>query len=216
MVGMSPLRKWLDTASALFRGGGSVASDSHLKDLAAEAERASPGTRWAVYNRLGDAYLKAGDRLRALRYFGKAIDALLVDDQPEPARAVAKKVVRLHPEAVRTLCTLTWLDLASKNIPAAISSLNEYVAVAKEGNRERLACGQVLEMGRLVPDPAFLGEVVKGLDALGCTPEAGQAKKWAEEDGSPSTPKDQKTRYALCLKAAIGSNVKMKTKGTLA
>jgi hypothetical protein len=122
-VAMSFLRKWIDSLSGKVGGAGSGTSDWQLKELAAEAERASPGARWAVFNRLGDAYLKADDRLRALRYFGKAIDALLEDDQPEPARAVAKKVIRLHPEAIRTLCTLTWLDLASMKPGAAAASL---------------------------------------------------------------------------------------------
>jgi tetratricopeptide (TPR) repeat protein len=213
---MSFLRNWLDSLNALFRGGGTGASERQLKELAAEAERASPGARWAVFNRLGDAYLKVGDRLRALRYFGKAIDALLEDDQPEPARAVAKKVIRLHPEAVRTLCTLTWLDLASGKTLAAVASLQEYVAVAKEGRRERLACGQILEMARLVADARFLEEAGKALEDLGCTADAAQAKEWAGQGGSPAASHDQKTLYVLCLKAAIGSNAKMKTKGALA
>jgi hypothetical protein len=216
MVGMSFLQRLRDSLNALFQGGGTGASDRQLKELAAEAERASPGARWAVFNRLGDAYLKADDRLRALRYFGKAIDSLLEDDQPEPARAVAKKVIRLHPEAVRTLCTLTWLDLASMKIPAAVASLHEYVAVAKEGKREHLACGQILEMARLVSDPLFLDEVVKALGKLGCTGDLRQAKEWADGGGSPGAPKAPKELYVLCLKAAIGSNVKMKTKGALA
>ncbi len=213
---MSLLQKWLDSLRSLLGDGGSGASDRRLKELAAEAEKASPGARWAVFNRLGDAYLKTGDRLRALRYFGKAIDALLEDDQPEPARAVAKKVVRLHPEAIRTLCTLTWLDLASMRTVAAISSLQAYVEVAKEGNRERLACGQIQEMARLVSDPAFLEEAAQALDLLGCTADAEQAREWASQGGSPQAPKNPKQLYALCLKAAIGSNQRMKTKGTLA
>ena len=213
---MSFFTKWVDSLSALVRRGGSEASDRQLRDLAVEAEKAAPGARWAVFNRLGDAYLKADDRPRALRYFGKAIDALLEDDQPEPARAVAKKVIRLHPEAVRTLCTLTWLDLASMKIPAATSSLQKYVDGAKAGNQERLACGHVLEMSRLVADKTFLDEAVKALGTLGCEAELAQAKEWAGVGRSPSAPTDRKSQSVSCLKAAIGSNVRMKTKGTVA
>ncbi len=191
-------------------------SERQLKDMAARAEKASPGTRWTIFNRLGDAYLKSGDRLRALRYFGKAIDALLEDDQPEPARAVAKKVIRLHPEAIRTLCTLTWLDLSSMKAEAAISSLLEYVAVAKEGQRERLACGQILEMARLARSPEFLEEAAKALDELGCTADGAEARGWKEAGGSPDAPEDPDELYRLCLRAAIGSNIKMKTRGALA
>jgi len=215
-IGMSLLRSWLDSLKSLTGGTGGGVSDRELRELAAEAERASPGARWAVFNRLGDAYLKADDRIRALRYFGKSIDALLEDDQPEPARAVAKKVIRLHPEAIRTLCTLTWLDLASMKSPAAVATLKEYVKVAKEGKRERLACGQILEMTRLVSDPLFLAEAVTALEGLGCTADSAQAREWLEGGGSPTAPKDPKELHILCLKAAIGSNQKMKTKGALA
>lgn len=186
-----------------------------MKELAAEAERASPGARWAVFNRLGDAYLKAGDRTRALRYFGKAIDALLEDGQPEPARAVAKKVVRLHPEAIRTLCTLTWLDLASMKLPEAKVSLARYVKAAKEGKREHLACAQVLEMARLIPEPEFLSEVSNALDHLGCSSDSDRVKGWATEMTYESASVDAKRLHHLCLKAAIGSNVKLKDKGAL-
>ncbi len=213
---MSILRKCLDSVNALFQGGGGGASDRQLRNLAAEAEGAPQGARWAVFNRLGDAYLKAGDRVQALSSFGKAIDALLEDDQLEPARAVAKKVIRLHPEAVRTLCTLVWLDLASKKIPTAVASLHQYVEVAREGEQERLACGQVLEMARLVSDPVFLEAAVIALDNLGSTADSVQAKEWAAHGGSSTAPKRPKKLYVLCLKAAIGSNVELKTKGSLA
>ncbi|MBT8396787.1 MAG: hypothetical protein HKO65_03360 [Gemmatimonadetes bacterium] len=213
---MNLFRKWRESLNGLFGSGGTGSSDRHLKELAAEAERASPGARWAVFNRLGDAYLKEDDRIRALRYFGKAIDALLEDDQPEPARAVAKKVIRLHPEAIRTLCTLTWLDLASMKVGAAVASLEEYVTVAKEGKRERLACGQILEMARLFSDTTFLEATVKALETLGCSEDSAQAAEWAASGGSPTAPEDRKQLYISCLKAAIGSNKKMKAKGSLA
>jgi len=212
---MSLLRTWLDSVKSLFGGTKGGISDRQLKDMAADAEKSSLGARWAVFNRLGDAYLKADDRGRALRYFGKAIDALLEDDQPEPARAVAKKVVRLHPEAIRTLCTLTWLDLASMKTQAAVASLREYAKVAKEGKRERLACGQVLEMSRLVSDPVFLEEAVKALEHLGCSADSAQAREWVDQGSSPTAPKRPRELHVLCLKAAMGSNQKLKTKGTL-
>jgi hypothetical protein len=214
---MSLLRKWLGALGSSKGGlkGGGV-SDRQLRELAAEAESASPGARWAVFNRLGDAYLKADDRPRALKYFGRAIDALLEDDQPEPARAVAKKVIRLHPEAIRTLCTLIWIDLASMKTPAAVASLKEYVQAAKDGRREKLACGQILEMARLVPEPLFIREAASALDALGCAEHSAQANDWAEAGGAPTAPQNPRVLYVSCLKAAIGSNQKMKAEGKLA
>jgi hypothetical protein len=213
---MNLFQKWLDALKTPFGYGRWGVSDRRLEELAAEAEKASPGVRWALFNRLGDAYLKRGERLRALRYFGKAIDTLLEDEQPGPARAVAKKVVRLHPEAIRTLCTLTWLELASTRTGAAVASLQEYVEVARQGRQEPLACGQILEMARLISDPVFLEETAKALDRLGCAADSAQAREWASKGGSPSAPKDPRELYLLCLKAAIGSNKKMKSRGALA
>jgi hypothetical protein len=99
--------------------------------------------------------------------------------------------------------------------PAAVASLREYVKGAKEGGRERMACGQILEMARMVTDPVFLAETVSALEALGCAEDSSQAREWAAKGGSPAAVQDPRHLHVLCLKAAIGSNVKMKTKGVL-
>jgi tetratricopeptide (TPR) repeat protein len=216
VVAMSVLHQWLGSLKVLFAGIGSGSIERDLEEMAAQAEKAPSGARWAIFNRLGDAYLKTGDRPRALRYFGRAIDCLLEDDQPEPARAVAKKVIRLHPEAVRTLCTLTWIDLASLRTSAALSTLRDYADAAKEGEARRLACGQILEMARLTADPRFLEGASVALETLGCSADAARAREWADAGGSPDAPASPKDLYLLCLKAAIGSNATMKTKGTIA
>jgi hypothetical protein len=71
-------------------------------------------------------------------------------------------------------------------------------------------------MARLVSDVTFLEEAGKALETLGCIASAKQVAEWASKGGSPTAPRDSKERYGLCLKAAIGSNKKMKTKGSLA
>jgi len=212
---MSTLHQWLGSLKVLFAGFRNGSADRDLEELAAQAEKAPAAARWAMFNRLGDAYLKAGDRPRALRYFGRAIDCLLQDDQPEPARAVARKIVRLHPEAVRTLCTLVWIDLASFRTPAAAATLRDYAAAARKSRQTDLACGQILEMARVVPDRRFLDEAWAALETLGCTADAEQAREWAEAEGSPDALSNSRELYAECLRAAIGSNTLMKTKGSL-
>lgn len=209
------MHQWFGSLRVLFAGLGSGSAERDLDELAARAERAPSGARWTIFNRLGDAYMKSGDRPRALRYFGRAIDCLLEDDQPEPARAVAKKVIRLHPKAVRTLCTLTWIDLALLRTPAAVATLQRYAHAAREGGTSRLACGQIVEMARLAADRRFLDEAFAALQSLGCSVDAAQIREWSEAGGSPGAPADPKEIYSLCLKAAIGSNVKMKTKGSV-
>lgn len=213
--GAVQLSKWLDSLGSFFKKDSESSVNRSIRELEGEAESAPQGARWAVYNRMGDVYLKAGDRVQALRHFGKAIDALLEDDQPEPARAVAKKVIRLHPEAVRPLCTLTWLDLASMKTSTAAESLKAYVAGALAGGQENLAAAQVLEMARIYKDTAFTETAVEALGELGFPEEATQVREWASRRGAPNAPKDRRSLYALCLKAAAGSNVEMKDQGTV-
>jgi hypothetical protein len=215
-MGVILINRWFESIKLFFSLPGKGGLESRLADLEAQAKEASPGTRWVLFNRAGDASLKAGDRLRALQYFGRAIDALLEDDQPEPARAVAKKVIRLHPEAIRTLCTLTWLELASQKTESALESLAEYVRVAREGKREKMACGHIREMARLVGDPAFLRAAAGALSQLKCPEDAEEVEKWSAQGGSPEVPSDSDKLYQACMKAAIGSNQKMKAKGALA
>ncbi len=215
-MGVLLIKRWFESLRLLFAVSAGGGLEKRLKDFETQAKKASPGTRWVLFNRAGDASLKAGDRLGALRYFGRAIDTLLEDDQPEPARAVAKKVVRLHPEAIRTFCTLTWLDLASRKIDLALESLGEYVKVAKAGQREKLACEHIREMARLVSDEQFLDGVAIALEELERPADADMVRGWREVGGSPGAPKDPEELYRLCLKAAIGSNETMKDKGSLA
>ena len=94
--------------------------EARLEKLEAQAQREAAGFQGMPLNRAGDLCLEAGDKNRALSYYGRAIDALLEDQQREAARGVANKIIRVHPGAVRTLCTLTWLDLASHHLATAL------------------------------------------------------------------------------------------------
>ncbi len=123
--------------------------------MEAQAEKAAPGFRWVPLNRAGDLCDRAGDRDRALTYYGRAIDVMLEDGQAEPARGLATKIVRIHPTAVRTLCTLTWLDLASHHMASVAVHLNEYVQSARFAGRLDLAGEQVYLMAQVVADTPF-------------------------------------------------------------
>lgn len=178
----------------------------YLRDLERRAEVAPMGTGWTHLNRAGDICLKAGDTVKAVKYFGQAIDALLEDQQPEPARGVAKKIIRVHPEAVRTLCTLTWLDLVALQPASAVLSLRSYSDAAKRGGREGLAADQVFTMARFTADEAFLTEAVEVLADLGFTTYSLEVKEWLAEGGSEEAKGDAETLDRLRLSAAIGSH----------
>ena len=195
-------------------GPGNLGQD--LRDLERRAEAAPLGAGWTHLNRAGDMCLKAGDKVKAVKYFGQAIDSLLEDEQPEPARGVAKKIIRVHPEAVRTLCTLTWLDLAARQPASAVLSLRCYADAAKRGGREDLAGDQLFTMARFTSDKAFLTEAIEVLSDLGLTTYSIQVKEWLAEGGSEDSKGGADALARYCLSAAVGSNALRRAEGAVA
>lgn len=195
-----------------FRSRGGSASpggqdlDAQLERLEDESKKAGAGFQWGPLNRAGDLCLRAGEHDRALEYYGRTIDTLLADGQREAARGVANKIIRVHPRALRTLCTLTWLDLAARHMATALLHLRDYVEGAVEGGREDIAASQILEMARLNPEEEFLGSAADALDRLGFPDKAGIVREWLRNGRSPEALDDPEALADACLGAAIGSN----------
>jgi tetratricopeptide (TPR) repeat protein len=179
-----------------------------LEALEEEAERASRAFRGTPLNKAGDLCLRAGDRARALDYYGRAIDVLLEDSQREAARGVANKIIRVHPQAVRTLCTLTWLDLASRHMATALLHLRDYVEAAKRAGQEAITGDQIYQMARVTPQDEFLGAVADSLDQLGFADRASEVRQWAGGEGSPDVLTDPDGLAEHCLLAAVGVNMR--------
>jgi len=181
--------------------------EEELKAFEREAERAPKAFQGTPLNRAGDLCLRAGDRVRALRYYGRAIDALLGDGQPEAARGVANKIIRVHPDAIRTLCTLTWLDLGSRHVATALMHLRDYVTAALRGRQEYLAADQIVAMARVMPSDEFLASAADSLDQLGFAERASEVRGWlTDESGSPEAIHEGDDLARHCLAAAVGSN----------
>jgi len=182
--------------------------EKELDALEDEAKRASRAFRGTPLNKAGDLCLRAGDRARALEYYGRAIDVLLEDSQREAARGVANKIIRVHPQAVRTLCTLTWLDLASRHMATALLHLRDYVEAAKRAGQEAITGDQIYQMARVTPQDEFLGAVADSLDQLGFADRASEVRQWAGGEGSPDVLTDPEGLAEHCLMAAIGVNTR--------
>ena len=180
--------------------------DDRLAKLEQEAEDAPAGYKGTPLNKAGDFALRDGDRGRALDYYGRAINAFLEDEQREAARGVANKLIRVHPGAVRTLCTLLWLDLSARHMATALLHLRDYVEAAIRVDVQHLAGAQILEMARLAPQAEFLEAVADGLDALDLGDQASQVRGWTAAGGSPDALEDPDLLGAACLKAAILTN----------
>lgn len=185
--------------------------DAKLATLEAEADNAPLGFRGKPLNRAGDLCLKAGDHARALHYYGRAIDALLRDEHPEAARGVASKIIRIHPRAIRTLYTLTWLDLAARHMASALTHLRDYTEAAKRGNQESRAADAIVAMAKVVPEGEFLNAAGDAIGLLGFDDLADRVHGWAADGGSKNVIEDDVEFTTHCIRAAIGTNAQNET-----
>lgn len=184
---------------------GSKNVDAQLQRLEREADHAAPGYVGSAYNRAGDLALREGRPEQAVGYYGRAIDAFLEDGQREAARGVANKIIRVRPAALRTLCTLTWLDLAAKHQATALMHLRDYVEGARERGEQARAATQIYAMARICPLEEFIGAVADALDALDYPNRAQEVRGWAAE-GAPDAIAHSHHLANACLHAALESN----------
>ena len=179
--------------------------ETRLNRLERQAAQALPGYVGTSFNRAGDLARREGALDLAVRYYGRAIDAFLEDGQREAARGVANKIIRVRPNAVRTLCTLTWLDLSAGHLATALLHLRDYVEAVARNERRAITAGQVYEMARIVPEAEFIAAVADSLDQLDFAGRAAEVREWAKEDGSPDAIRDRQELAVACLRHAIRS-----------
>jgi tetratricopeptide (TPR) repeat protein len=207
---MSALSDWFrkktKPAAPQPRGAGDWRKE--VEALEREAERTSRAFQGTPLNKAGDICLRAGERDVALTLYGRAIDALLEDGQREAARGVANKIIRVHPGAIRTLCTLTWLDLAARHMATALLHLRDYVEAAKKGGQEFLTAEQIFLMASVAPQEEFLAAAADALDNLGFADRASTVRDWVASGGSPNRITHPDELATHCLRTAVGVNKK--------
>jgi tetratricopeptide (TPR) repeat protein len=205
---MTALSRWFgkkpDAPAPPPRGSGGW--NAEIEALEEEAKRGSRAFQGTALNKAGDVCLRVGERDLALTYYGRAIDALLEDGQREAARGVANKIIRVHPDAIRTLCTLTWLDLAARHMATALLHLRDYVEAARKGGQEFITAEQVFLMAHVAPQEEFLAAAADALDTLGYAERAAKVRTWIASGGSPDRITDSKELAVHCLNAAVGVN----------
>lgn len=180
--------------------------EEELAEFESAYQQAGRGFQGSPLNRAGDVCVQRGEHRKALEYYGRAIDTFLEDGQRDAARGVANKIIRMHPVAVRTLCTLTWLDLAASHMGTAREHLREYWEAAKREGRAGLARNEIVEMARLVPHAEFLSAAADALDQLDYAEDAQKVRAWASDGGSPESIRDSEELADRCVERAVGSN----------
>jgi hypothetical protein len=179
--------------------------EAELRKLETEAENARPGYVGSAYNRAGDVALRDQQTDRALAAYGRAIDAFLEDAQREAARGVANKIIRVRPSAVRTLCTLTWLDLAARHQATALLHLRDYASAAHDAGQQARAATQIYKMARLADAAEFLDAAADALDSLNFGNRAKEVRSWVKA-GAPEAIHGEDELAEACRLAAVSSN----------
>jgi tetratricopeptide (TPR) repeat protein len=87
----------------------------------------------SLYNRIGDIYLRIGQKNTAVRYYEQAIERYADQDLHTSAIALCNKVLRIHPERSTIFLQLGRLHLATNLIADARAHYHKYA----EGMRER-------------------------------------------------------------------------------
>ena len=194
------MKRWFRSDSAHDPGNAATLTE-RLEMLEREAEQATLGFQGMPLNRAGDECMQAGAHARA--YYGRAIDAYLQEGHPDLARGVARKLIRVHPHAVRTYCTLTWLDLGLGHLADARTHVGGYVAAARRAGREDLAIPQVKEMARTVAELEFWKAVSTALHDLGDDEAAREIQDTLPTAPEPETQDDDVSER--CFAAAKSS-----------
>ena len=140
--------------------------DAEVRALEAKAERSAIAYRGRYFNRAGDLCAAAGEVDRALRLWGRAIDAYLQVARRRAAAATCRKAMNRVPGVVRARCTLAILCVGEGDTEAALRHVDDYVRAAQRADRCELAIRQLRLMARATEDPAIRRRIRELLDEL--------------------------------------------------
>jgi hypothetical protein len=139
-----------------------------LRSMESRANAADyPDQKARILNLAGDLCFDAGERERALGFYGRAIDMHVAHEQFSAAVAICQKIVRLTPEVVRARCTLAWMAIARGMIEEAQSRIAEYKKAAEAQGQTRVARAHLLMMAEVIENRDLLITIAESLIELG-------------------------------------------------
>lgn len=185
-----------------------------LRTLEEQAQGAAWDYRAHLYARAGDLCVSAGDRDRALAYYGQAIDAYLEFGYYDVAANVCRKVLEVAPDVVRTRCTLAFLSLGKgllehpfrAAIEDARGEIGEYVRAARRAGQESVAAQRLRMMAEATDSHEvreLIGESLLELgDPVAADEVFGAIHAERNQLRTPS-PEDQRERWARVLRLSV-------------
>ncbi len=186
--------------------------DAAIAELEAKAEQASTEYKAQHLARAADLCAQAGDRERALHFWGEAIDLYLTTARPRAAAALCRKVIAFAPDTIRARRTLALLSLGEGSMGQAADDLADYVDAAQRTHHEDLARKQIQLMADATSAPEFRARAAELLRRLGDERGAAQLLEQATDpvESSPSedalAPLDEASdRWSTILRLALMS-----------
>ena len=90
-----------------------------------------------LYNRLGDLYLKSGNKEESVRHFRKGVEAFRRENFPRNALALGKKILRHDPNGFDMYYTIADVLVELDEKQDAAEYMFEYIEKQREQNRNK-------------------------------------------------------------------------------
>lgn len=157
---------------------------------------------------LGDQFAKAGDRNRALSYYGRALNDYLREGLPGMAAAVAQRMVERYPDVVRARMTLAVLSLAeglrvlsAGTLKNTCIDFHEYVRAVREAGQEEIAVQELRRLAAATESVTVRERMAEFLNELGDEEGARSILDGTPLAATPSVEadEDQNTRWVQIL-----------------
>jgi len=202
------IRDFLNRVVSSVRGGSTDAPPSReaLDTLEKEAASAPPQRRAQLFNRLGDAYVRAGDRSAAVRAYGRGIDGYLEYGFYDAAAALCRKLIDYDAGVIRARCTVAFLSLGKELFDDAEREIRDYVEASRQAGQEDLAIRRLHFMSEATDNletRTLIGELLLELgDVEGADRVLGSVHAERNELIGPPM-EEQRERWARLLRFAI-------------
>lgn len=182
------------------------ATQREIEQMERDARAAPLDRRGTLFNRAGDVCLREGYFERAVKNFGRAIDAYLESGHLDAAPSLCRKIIRLSPDVVRARSTLVAISLAEGMFKDAQQQISEYVRAAEAAERADIATQRLRLLAAATENEEVRMTIGEYLIELGSPTEADQVfgTVYAERNGlREQLPADEDERYGRLLAVAL-------------
>jgi hypothetical protein len=152
---------------SLWKVGRTRTSAARLREVEAELADSTGAYAAPVHMRAAALAAEIGDRSQSLKYFGEAIDGLIEAGRFEAAAAACRTLLRTHPDAVRAMGTLIWLEIGAGRLYEAEPLIHRYAKASRAKRKAELAKKQLAMLADIVGDVGVRTALADALDVVG-------------------------------------------------